>query len=94
MTADPRRLKQALFNLLSNAFKFTPEGGSVTVAAARENGELLLSVADTGVGIAKEDRNQVFDKFSRATSNPRQSAPGWACRWCAAWSNCTAAGST
>ena len=76
VTADPRRLKQALFNLLSNAFKFTPEGGSVTVAAARENGELLLSVADTGVGIAKEDRNQVFDKFSRATSNPRQSGAG------------------
>ena len=74
--ADPRRLKQALFNLLSNAFKFTPEGGSVTVSAERENGELLLSVADTGVGIPQEDHNRVFAKFVRGPGNPRQAGAG------------------
>ena len=76
VVADPRRLKQALFNLLSNAFKFTPEGGSVTVAAARENGELLLSVTDTGVGIPVEEHGRVFDKFIRGPGNPRQAGAG------------------
>ena len=76
VVADPRRLKQALFNLLSNAFKFTPEGGSVTVSAVRDNGELLLSVADTGVGIPVEEHGRVFDKFIRGPGNPRQAGAG------------------
>ncbi len=76
VVADPRRLKQALFNLLSNAFKFTPEGGSVTVSAVRQNGELLLSVADTGVGIPVEEHGRVFDKFIRGPGNPRQAGAG------------------
>jgi signal transduction histidine kinase len=48
--ADPRRLKQALFNLISNAIKFTAPGGTITVAAERRGGELLLSVTDSGTG--------------------------------------------
>jgi signal transduction histidine kinase len=62
---DGLRLKQALFNLLSNAFKFTPTGGTVTLAAHREGREIALSVADTGPGIAPQDRDRMFEKFVR-----------------------------
>ena len=76
IVADQRRLKQALFNLLSNAFKFTPEGGTVTVAAERANGELLLSVTDTGIGIPREDHGRVFGKFERGPTQLRQAGAG------------------
>jgi len=65
LQGDGRRLKQALFNLLSNAFKFTAEGGSVTLQAERSGDDLLLSVADTGIGIRPEDLERVFGKFER-----------------------------
>jgi signal transduction histidine kinase len=63
--ADERRLKQALFNLISNAIKFTPPGGTVSVEAERRGADLLLSVADTGVGIDPADHDRIFDKFER-----------------------------
>jgi signal transduction histidine kinase len=63
--ADPRRLKQALFNLMTNACSFTPPGGSVTLAARREQGEVAITVSDTGIGIAEKDRGRVFDRFER-----------------------------
>jgi signal transduction histidine kinase len=62
---DERRLKQALFNLISNAVKFTPPGGAIRVEAARREDVLLLTVADTGVGIAPADQARVFEKFER-----------------------------
>jgi len=56
LRADPRKLRQILLNLISNAIKFTPAGGSVTVMAEREpSGDLLLRVTDTGIGIAPDD---------------------------------------
>jgi PAS domain S-box-containing protein len=57
LRADPRKLRQILLNLISNAIKFTPAGGSVTVSAIREpgGGDLLLCVSDTGIGIAPDD---------------------------------------
>jgi len=76
VTADERRLKQALFNLVSNAIKFTPAGGSVTIAAAREPDGLVLSVADTGVGIPEADQARVFDKFERGNGNGDASHSG------------------
>jgi signal transduction histidine kinase len=63
--ADERRLKQALFNLISNAIKFTPPGGAIGIEAQRCGGDLLLTVADTGVGIAPADQARVFEKFVR-----------------------------
>ena len=69
---DARRLRQALFNLLSNAFKFTPEGGRVTVRAARANAELQISVSDTGTGIRETDIDRVFSKFERGTGHSAQ----------------------
>jgi signal transduction histidine kinase/PAS domain-containing protein len=65
--ADERRLKQALFNLVTNAIRFTPPGGTVTIAAARDGDDLLLSVADTGIGIRPADQARIFEKFERAS---------------------------
>src|SRR6516165_9070972 len=70
---DERRLKQALFNLISNAVKFTPPGGAVRLEAARDEEALLLTVADTGVGIPLADQARVFEKFERGV---RQSGAG------------------
>jgi signal transduction histidine kinase len=74
--ADEKRLKQALFSLLSNAIKFTPAGGTITLAASRGDGEIGLSVADTGVGIAEEHHVRVFDKFERGNPQARHSGAG------------------
>ncbi|HZB01230.1 MAG TPA: ATP-binding protein, partial [Actinomycetota bacterium] len=61
-----RRIKQVIFNLLSNAVKFTPAGGEVGVSATRVNGEVRVSVADTGPGIALEDRDRIFEEFQQS----------------------------
>jgi signal transduction histidine kinase len=61
--ADERKVKQVLLNLLSNALKFTPEGGRIDVRAAVNDGMVEVSVADTGVGIAPEDQEAVFEEF-------------------------------
>jgi signal transduction histidine kinase len=61
--ADERKVKQVLLNLLSNALKFTPEGGQVEVRAAVNDGVAEVSVKDTGVGIAPEDQETVFEEF-------------------------------
>ncbi|MEP6757928.1 MAG: HAMP domain-containing sensor histidine kinase [Actinomycetota bacterium] len=63
---DERRIKQVIFNLLSNAVKFTPAGGAVDVSAARVNGEVRISVADTGPGIAPEDHERIFEEFQQS----------------------------
>jgi signal transduction histidine kinase len=71
--ADERRLKQAAFNLISNSIRFTPPGGTITLEAERRDGELLLTVADTGVGIPPSDRARMLEKFKRGS---RQSGAG------------------
>ena len=60
---DERKVKQVLLNILSNALKFTPEGGRIDVRAAVNEGHVEVSVADTGVGIAPEDQEAVFEEF-------------------------------
>jgi signal transduction histidine kinase len=60
---DERKVKQVLLNLLSNALKFTPEGGRIDVRAALHEDSAEISVADTGVGIAPEDQDAVFEEF-------------------------------
>jgi signal transduction histidine kinase len=62
--ADERRLKQALFNLISNAVKFTPPGGAIGIEARYFQGELLLAVADTGIGIDPADQARVFERYA------------------------------
>jgi signal transduction histidine kinase len=61
--ADERKVKQVVFNLLSNAVKFTPEGGRVGVSAREVDGDMVIAVRDTGIGIAPEDLPHVFDEF-------------------------------
>ena len=70
---DERRIKQALFNLISNSIKFTPPGGAISVEAARQKDALLLTVADTGAGIPHADRARVYEKFERGV---RQTGTG------------------
>ncbi len=72
---DERRLKQALFNLLSNGLKFTPEGGTVTIGARRRDDGIELTIADTGVGIPENDQDRVFGSFERAGTG-RQTGAG------------------
>src|SRR5262249_38315294 len=61
--ADERKIRQVVLNLLSNAIKFTPEGGRIEVAARPSDGWIEVSVADTGIGIAPEDQEAVFEEF-------------------------------
>jgi signal transduction histidine kinase len=63
--ADAERVHQVLFNLVDNAVRFTPEGGSVTVSAERHNGSVEIRVADTGVGIGREHLPRLFERFYR-----------------------------
>ncbi|HCI12522.1 MAG TPA: hypothetical protein DFK12_00790 [Gallionellaceae bacterium] len=68
ITADQIRFKQVLYNLLSNAVKFTDEG-VVTVSASIEDGQLHLTIADTGIGIRAEDLSRIFIEFSQVDSS-------------------------
>src|SRR5690606_16525502 len=61
---DFDRIFQALSNLLGNAIRFTPPGGSIEVTARRERDEILVSVRDTGPGIPLEKQESIFDRFS------------------------------
>lgn len=77
LDADERRLKQIVFNLLSNAINFTPAGGTVTLGAQRDDGFVSIWVSDTGIGIDADDLDRVFDKFSQARNAPgRQTGTG------------------
>jgi signal transduction histidine kinase len=76
ITADERRFKQILLNLLSNAVKFTPDGGGVSVGARAADGAVEVSVSDTGIGIAPEDLEAVFDKFRQVGRSSLGKAEG------------------
>ena len=76
LTADERKFKQVMFNLLSNAAKFTPDGGTITVAAKRDGTEVIVSVADTGIGIAEDDQQKIFDEFYQVEKDAKGKTPG------------------
>jgi len=75
-TGDERKVKQILVNLLSNAVKFTPEGGQVKVEAALGDSAIIVSVTDTGIGIAKEDQEAIFEEFRQASGDYAQKREG------------------
>jgi signal transduction histidine kinase len=75
-TGDERKVKQILVNLLSNAVKFTPEGGQVKVEANLGDSAVIVSVTDTGIGIAKEDQEAIFEEFRQASGNYAQKREG------------------
>jgi CheY-like chemotaxis protein/anti-sigma regulatory factor (Ser/Thr protein kinase) len=64
--ADELRFKQVVLNLATNAVKFTPEGGSVSIRAWREGPELVVTVTDTGIGVRPEDQERIFESFQQA----------------------------
>ncbi|TML93811.1 MAG: HAMP domain-containing histidine kinase [Actinobacteria bacterium] len=69
---DERRIRQVIFNLLSNAVKFTPPGGRVELKSARLDGEIRVSVTDTGPGIATEDQERIFEEFQQTEAGAGQ----------------------
>lgn len=73
---DFRRIKQVVFNLLSNAVKFTPDGGEVWLRTMDEPGSVVVCVEDTGIGIAPEDQEIVFDQFRQVDSSYRRRYEG------------------
>jgi signal transduction histidine kinase len=66
---NPDRMKQLLLNLVSNAIKFTPDGGQVRLGLWQDEGEAVVQVSDTGVGIGPEDLEHIFDRFYQADSS-------------------------
>ncbi len=74
--ADRRRIRQVVANLLSNALRFSPEGGSITVTCYRGDGEVEVSVADRGSGIPPEDLPHVFERFYKADASRADAGSG------------------
>jgi signal transduction histidine kinase len=74
--ADDRRLRQIVFNLLSNAFKFTPRGGTITLLGRIQGEDVQISVADTGPGIAPEVKANVFERFSAKSRSGQRAGAG------------------
>jgi signal transduction histidine kinase len=76
LVADPERVNEVLGNLLSNAFKFTPKGGRITVCAAREDDGLAVEVEDTGVGIPADKLPKIFEKFFQVENEAQPRSVG------------------
>ena len=76
ITADPGKVKQMLLNLVSNAVKFTPQNGIVTIETRRLDESVELSVTDTGIGIDSQDQERVFHEFQQVDSGVGRSQPG------------------
>jgi signal transduction histidine kinase len=76
LRADRAKLRRVLVNLVSNALKFTPKGGRVRLGASRDGAFVRVSVADTGVGIQREDLHDIFDKYAQARSRATRSEKG------------------
>src|SRR5688572_3740678 len=76
LSVDPTRIVQVICNLISNAAKYTPPGGRITVSARRQDGALELSVRDTGIGIPHDMLQKVFDMFTQVTQSVERSQGG------------------
>jgi signal transduction histidine kinase len=76
LDADPVRLAQVFSNLLTNAAKYTERGGHIRLTAERQGGEVVVSVRDTGIGIAAEHLPRLFEMFSQVASAVERSQGG------------------
>ena len=76
IVADERKLKQIMFNLLSNAAKFTPDNERISVKGILNGSELIISVTDKGIGIDESEQGKIFDEFYQANSGPKDKTPG------------------
>ena len=75
-SVDPVRIEQVLANLISNAIKYSPAGGRIAVSVQRQGSEIVLAVADEGIGIAKDDQRRLFEPFRRVGLSREWSIPG------------------
>jgi signal transduction histidine kinase len=76
VTGDPEELGRVIDNLVGNAVKYTPAGGTVVVEVARFNGVAEVRVVDTGIGISPQDQAHLFSAFHRSSNPDAQSIPG------------------
>ncbi len=76
MLGDRSRIAQVLDNLISNALKFTPSSGRVSVRVSRTGGDAVVEIADTGVGIPAEEQGRLFERFFRSSNATEQAIPG------------------
>ncbi|MDO9379860.1 MAG: ATP-binding protein [Nocardioidaceae bacterium] len=76
MLLDPGRVAQVVDNLLSNAIKYTPGGGTVTARVHPDDHEAVITIVDTGIGIAEDEQGELFTKFFRAREVERKAIPG------------------
>lgn len=74
--ADPRALKQILFQLLSNAVKFTPDGGTIVLDAEQQEGKIIIGITDSGIGIAPKQQAHIFENFYQVQSGLVGKTPG------------------
>lgn len=73
---DPEKIEDVLINLLDNAVKFSPQGGKITIKGETSDNEVLVSIIDEGVGIARHDQERIFDRFYRADSSLTKTTRG------------------
>jgi signal transduction histidine kinase len=76
VAGNPGRIERVIVNLLTNALKFTPEDGTITVTGKRSGGEATIAVTDTGIGISPGDQQRIFERFYRAGSAVDTTASG------------------
>lgn len=76
VAVDIDRIRQVLINFLSNAVKFSPQGGEITVGTRYDNGEVVVWIADQGIGIASEDLGKIFERFFRVDNQDTQKIGG------------------
>jgi signal transduction histidine kinase len=75
--ADPNRLVQIVSTLVSNAHKYTPQGGKITLRAVEASGKVRVEISDTGIGISPTDQEQIFTQFFRSEHEGVREHPGW-----------------
>jgi signal transduction histidine kinase len=73
---DPQRVMQILINLVSNACRYTPVGGQITISSCQVNGSAETTIHDTGIGIRKDELEHIFDRFYRSNDPMVRSQPG------------------
>lgn len=77
LAADERAIKQVMLNILSNAVKYTPDGGGITLIMEEDDTAVQIKIIDTGIGIAEERLDRVTDAFSRAGHEAYNAEKGW-----------------